>query len=313
MQGKKKKVFLAHLAVIGANVFYGINYVVAKGIMPDYLQPRVIILMRVAGAVLVFWIISAFFEKQKIDKKDFLKLAILGLLGTAINQVMFFEGLNLSTPINASIIIVGVPILVLVFSHFLLKEPLTRNNLIGVILGFSGSAYLILNGGSFSLDSDTFLGNIFILINSASYALFLVLVKPLMSKYHPLTVMKWVFLFGLIFVIPVSFYMLDETDFAAIPTKIWYAISYVILFTTVVAYFLNNYSLKRVSPTVNSTYIYLQPFLATVIALVLGKDKLSWHEVIAAALIFTGVYFVNRKSDVESNPPKVLPNSNDRK
>lgn len=301
MSGVKQKIILAHLAVIGANVIYGINYVVAKGIMPDFMQPRMIILLRVVGASIIFWLVALLFPRQHVAKKDMIRIAICAFFGIALNQVMFFEGLNLTTPINASIIMVGTPILVLVFSHFILHDKISRNKIIGIVLGFSGAAYLILSGGSLSLESGTFLGNLFIFINATSYGLFLVLIKPLMKKYSPITLMKWLFLFGIIYVLPVSFYMIEETDFAAIPNNIWMAIFYVIIFTTVLAYFLNNYSLKKISPTMNSAYIYLQPFLATVVTLVIGKDRLTWTEIIAATLIFTGVYFVSFKQ----NPNKI--------
>lgn len=200
---------------------------------------------------------------------------------------------------------VGTPILVMLFSHFILHDKISSNKIIGIILGFSGAAYLILNGGRLSFDSGSSLGNLFIFVNAASYALFLVLIKPLMNKYSPITLMKWLFTFGTLYVLPVSFYMIDQTDFSAIPTNIWMAIAYVIIFTTVLAYFLNNYSLKKISPTMNSAYIYLQPFLATLVALFAGKDKLTWTEIIAAAFIFTGVYYVSFKkasNKVETQP-----------
>ena len=289
-----RNLLLAHLAVIGANVIYGINYVVAKGIMPDYLQPRVVIVFRVAGATIVFWLISRFYPKPEISKKDFFRLAVCAFFGIALNQVMFFEGLNLTTPINASIIMVSIPILVLVFSSFILHEKMTSSKIIGVLLGFTGAAFLILSGGQISFSSGTFTGNILIVINASSYALFLVLIKPLMARHHPITIMKWLFTFGLVYVIPVSFYLLDDADYSSIPTNIWLSILYVIIFTTILAYFLNNYSLKKLSPTINSAYIYLQPFLATVVAMIVGKDRLTWEEVIAAVFIFAGVYFVNQ-------------------
>lgn len=294
MGRNSKNIVLAHLAVIGANMIYGVNYVVAKGIMPDYLLPRVIILFRIAGATLIFWIVSRFYKNPNIPKNDMIRLAICAFFGIALNQVMFFEGLNLTTPINASIIMVTVPILVLVASNIILKEKMTGNRIIGIMLGFSGAVYLILEGGSFSFAADTFLGNLFVLINATSYGIFLVLVKPLMAKYEPIVIMKWLFTFGLVYVIPISFYLIGEADYTNIPTNIWLSVLYVIIFTTVLAYFLNNYSLKNISPTMNSAYIYLQPFLATVVSLILGKDELLLSEVFAAALIFGGVYFVSR-------------------
>jgi len=293
MVKRKNLVLKAHLAIIGANLIYGLNYVIAKGIMPDYMAPRAIIMFRVIGAAAVFWIIDFFIKKPEVDKKDLIRLFVLSFFGVALNQIMFFEGLNLTTPINASIIMVGTPIAVLVMSHFILKEKLSGFKLLGIIFGSTGALWLILKNGQVSFSSATFLGNVFIVINASSYAVFLVLVKPLMKKYSPLTIMKWIFTFGLVFVVPVSYKQFVSTDFQTIPFNIWMSVVYVVLFTTVLAYLLNNYSLKNVSPTVNSSYIYLQPFLATVVSLLTGKDFLTWVEVVAAFLIFTGVYLVS--------------------
>jgi len=197
---------------------------------------------------------------------------------------------------------VGVPIVVLFFSHIIIGDKLTLNKIIGIALGTAGAVYLILQSGSLSLSSNTFVGNIFIVVNVTSYGLFLVLVKPLMVKYSPLTIMKWVFLFGLFYVTPVSLNLVISADYGAIPTNIWVSIGFVILFTTVFAYLLNNYSLKVLSPTVNSAYIYLQPVLTSVIALSFGKDTLTYVEVIAAMLIFMGVYFVSfKKTKINRN------------
>lgn len=295
MAGISKKILLAHLAIIAANVIYGINYVVAKGIMPDYFPPRVAIIFRVVSATIIFWVIGLFYPKDTISKADFLRLALCGFFGIALNQIMFFEGLNLTTPINASIIMVGIPILVLVFAHFMLHEKITKNKITGIALGMTGAVYLILQGVGGSFTSGTFLGNLFIFINASSYAFFLVLVKPLMVKYPPLTIMKWIFTFGLIYVLPVSIGLLGEPDYTGIPVNIWMSLGYVVVFSTVFAYFLNNYSLKVISPTINSAYIYLQPFLATVVALFAGEDQLSWTEIVAALFIFSGVYFVSFK------------------
>ncbi len=289
-----QKNFTAHLAVLGANIIFGLNYVIAKGIMPNWLEPRAIIILRVTGATLIFWLVELIGHSEKVARKDLLRMVVAAFFGVALNQIMFFEGLNLTTPINASIIMVGTPILVLLMSHFLIGDKITKRKTIGVILGFSGAAFLILRNGQLSLSSNTSLGNLLVLINATSYGLFLVLVKPLMHKYKPLTVMKWVFTFGLVFVIPVSWKQFTASDFSVIPFNIWLSIGYVIIFTTVIAYFLNNYSLKRISPAANSSYIYSQPIIASLVAVAAGKDHITTTEIIATLLIFTGVYFVNR-------------------
>jgi drug/metabolite transporter (DMT)-like permease len=291
----KKENLTAHLAVLGANLIFGLNYVIAKGIMPHWMEPRAIIFLRVTGATAAFWLVSIFVKSEKVDRKDMKRMFLLAFFGVALNQILFFEGLNLTTPINASIIMVGTPILVLVMAHFVIGDKISGRKLLGIVLGFSGAAFLILRNGHISLSSDTTLGNLLVLINASSYGLFLVMVKPLMSKYKPLTVMKWVFTFGLIFVVPVSIGEIFRTNFSIIPLNIWFSIMYVVIFTTIFAYFLNNYSLQRISPSANSSYIYLQPILASVVAIFAGKDKLTMTEVVASLLIFSGVYFVNKR------------------
>ena len=306
-----KKIYIAHLAVIGANIIFGINYVVAKGIMPDYLLPRPIIFLRVSGATVIFWLVSLLFPHEKVERKDLLRLAVCALFGVAINQILFFEGLNLTTPINAAIIMVTIPIMVLVFAHLIIGDKITRNNSIGILFGFAGAVYLILQGGNISFKADTTLGNLLTFLNASSYALFLVLVKPLLKKYSALTVMKWVFTFGLIYIIPFSLHLVIASDFNAIPANIWLSIIYVVVFTTVLAYFLNNFSLKTISPTMNSAYIYIQPLLATIVALLASKDTLTYVEILAAIFIFTGVYFVNFRK--EKSYPCKLENTNFKK
>jgi drug/metabolite transporter (DMT)-like permease len=291
----KKENLTAHLAVLGANIIFGLNYVIAKGIMPHWMEPRAIIFFRVTGATAAFWLVEMFTVKEKVAPKDLRRMFVLAIFGVAVNQILFFEGLNLTTPINASIIMVGTPILVLVMSRFVIGDKISGRRLMGIILGFSGAAFLILRNGHLTLSSDTTLGNLLVLINAASYGLFLVMVKPLMSKYRPLTVMKWVFTFGLIFVIPASIGEVVRTNFSVIPLNIWFSILYVVIFTTIFAYFLNNYSLQKISPSANSSYMYLQPILASLVAIFAGKDKLTMTEVVASLLIFTGVFFVNKK------------------
>jgi drug/metabolite transporter (DMT)-like permease len=290
-----KRNIKAHFALLGANTIYGLNYVIAKGIMPDYMMPRAIIFLRVAVTVIIFGILHFILPSQKVEKRDLFKLAICAVFGVAINQILFFEGLNLSAPINASIIITAIPVIILIFSHYILKEKITFIKVIGIIMGASGALMVILSNGGGEFKASTMLGNFLIFINAVSWALYLVLIKPLMEKYDSITVMKWVFFFGLIIVFPFTFPSFLSASLSVIPFKIWMSISFVVLGATIIAYFLNNYSLKSVSPSVNGIYIYLQPLIATVVAILYGKDELTWIKTIAAILIMAGVYSVTRR------------------
>lgn len=287
--------YLALAAAFIANLIYGLNYVIAKGIMPDYLQPRSIILIRVSVAALLFWVLKSFTKEEKIHKKHLFRIALAAFFGVAANQILFFEGLNLTTPINASIIMVGVPIAVLIFSQILAGERITSRKLTGILLGSFGAGFLILTSGKISLEPGYFLGNLLILGNATSYALYLVLIKPVMRHYQAITVMRWVFLFGTFYVIPLTLSPALADNWNVIPASIWLSIAYVVIFTTFFAYLLNNFSLKHIHPSTNSVFIYLQPFFASIIALFYQKDKLSLEDVVAALIIFVGVYFVISK------------------
>lgn len=294
------KNYIAHLAIFGANLIYGINYTVAKDVMPTYIEPLGFIFVRVSGAVLMFWFLFRFFYYEKIDKKDLLKLALCGLFGVAINQMLFFKGLNLTTPINAAVIMVTNPILVLLFGFAMLSEKFTLRKLIGITLGAVGAFLLITNGGNISLDPNHYSGNILVLLNASSYAIYLVMVKPLMQKYKPITVVSWVFLFGFIFVIPFGWNEFQAISWTTMPNFVLWEVVFVVVGTTFFAYLFNIYGLQTLNASVVSSYIYLQPVLASLIALWVQSDELSFIKLLSATIIFIGVYLVSKKSTLKN-------------
>ena len=285
----------AHIALFIVALIYGLNYIIAKEVMNGYIGPRGFIFMRVLGASALFWLFHAFAKsKEKIARSDWPRVLASGFFGVAANQMLFFEGLNLTTPINASVIMTGNPILVLIISAVLLKEPIRKGRLLGIFIGGAGALYLILGRGAAELlHADTSLGNLLILLNASSYAVYLVIVKPLMAKYDALQVVKWVFASGLVFVIPLGGPQFAAVDWHAWTPTIYVQAAFVVIGTTFIAYLFNIFALKTVSSTTVSTYIYLQPLLATLASLALAKDVLTWRIAIAAALIFAGVYVVS--------------------
>jgi len=290
------KIVLAHISLFVANLIYAINYTFAKDVMPDFIQPSGFILLRVTGAVTLFSLFYFLFVNEKVEKKDVIRLAICGVFGVAINQLLFFEGLNLTTPINAAIIMTINPVLVIIMSALILFEKINIRKGIGIALGLVGASTLILNGGSVSGNTNFMLGNMFVFINAASYGLYLVLVKPLMQKYHPITVMFYVFGFGLLYVLPFGYTELLDVDWVSFPTIIIWEVLFVVVCTTVIAYLLNSSALKLLNPSTVSIYIYLQPVLATLFAIFRGSDSLDEMKIIAAVIIFVGVYLVSVRS-----------------
>lgn len=284
----------AHLALLAVALIYGANYTIAKNVLDQsYLTPNGFILLRVIAGAFLFYIIHSIFISEKIEKKDILILFLCGVFGVATNQLAFFKGLSLTSPIHASLIMVSTPILVIIISSIYLREAITVKKLIGIAIGLIGAGILIYmsSGGNDKMSSVK--GDLYVLLNASSYGVYLVIVKKLMLKYHPFTVMKWVFGVGLILVLPFGAADLTKVNWADFPLDIWLAIIYVLLLTTFGAYVLNAFALATVNPTTASAYIYLQPVVATTIAVLFYNDVLSLGKIFCAMLIFTGVYLVS--------------------
>lgn len=287
---------LALFAAFGASAIYAANHTIAKGIMPTYIKPFGFILLRVVGAAILFWIISIWSPKENIKKSDWPRLIACAIFGMVINMLMFFKGLDLSTPINSSVIITISPIIVLVLSAILIKEKITFIKTIGIIIGFAGALSLILFGAEVRQDAPNIpLGNSLFIINATSYAFYLIMVKPLTAKYHVFTLMKWLFLIAVVINFPITISEFNEVQWASLPFEAIWKMGFVVIGTTVLTYLLNIFALKHLKATTIGAFIYLQPLLAIIFALALGADSLSIIKVIAAALVFLGVYLVTKK------------------
>ena len=295
-----KNIYKAHLALFGANVIYGANHIIAKGIMPEKIGPSAFVFIRLFCAAILFWTIK-FFIKEKMVRKDMLRLALCGLLGAAANQLLFFNGLNLTSPIDAAIIITSIPVMVLIFSVILLKEKITAYKLLGIAIGSLG-AILLISYGNKSGGTSSSLGNLFVFINACCYGLYLVIVKPLMSKYNSITIISWVFLFGFIFMFPFGIGQLLTTDFASFDLNTYLVIGYVVIFTTFFAYLFNIYALNYVSPAVNSSYVYLQPAVSFILVIIYAYILMSETyardinlvKILSCILVICGVYLISK-------------------
>lgn len=296
------KRIVALIAVCIATLIYGVNYTIAKEVMPMYLKPYAFILVRVIGATVIFWTIGLFIKAKKIEKQDYKKIFLASVFGIAINMLAFFKGLSLTTPISASVMMVTSPIMVLVFSSILIKKSIGKLRILGIFIGLIGAILLITYGKSITENAtNTGFGNFLVFINAASYGLYLVLAKSLIAKYHPIVFVKWLYLFGLIFVVPFGYQEISEVVWQEIPNTIYWNIGFVVIFTSCVTYLFNLYGLSKLKPTTVSVFIYLQPVIATVFALIVGSDSLSLIKIGATLLIFCGVYLVTKQ------PKKQIP------
>ena len=290
----------AHLALFLVNALYAASHLIAKGVMPSFLSPNVFIAFRVVGATALFWVLKILFFKEKVQRKDFFLLAVCGLFGVTVNQLFFFHGLNLSSAMNSGIIMTLNPIMVSILAFFILKEQLSTYKTLGIMMGAGGAILLTLTASTGNGDST--LGDVFLIINALSYAFFLVLVKPLMQKYSPFTVITYVFTFGTLFVLayPPTFMDISTTDFSVIPATVWLKIVYVIVGVTFLTYLLTMYGLKYLSASVSSSYIYFQPMLVILFAYVfvaigLSEDytnTITLPKIGYMLMIFFGVFLV---------------------
>ena len=291
------KRYLALVAAFLATSIYGINHTVAKEVMPIYIGSSGFIMLRLLGATLIFWIISLFTPNERIEKKDFFKIILASILGMCINMLAFFRGLELSTPINSGVIITLSPVLVLILSYFFLKERITIKKIIGILIGFSGAVFLILNSSPTGINAPNIpLGNSFFLLNASAYAGYLIVVKPLTTKYNIFTLMKWLFLIGFILSTPITYNQFIQVNWTELP---WFAIwrmSYVVIGTTVLTYLFNIYALKTLSPTTVGSFIYLQPIITIIFAVTTANDTLDTTKLLSCILVFIGVYLVSIKN-----------------
>jgi drug/metabolite transporter (DMT)-like permease len=257
----KHSIWRAHLALLLVNMLYGAGHILAKGVMPAFLTPTTFIFFRILGATLLFWLIKAFLPKERIQRKDIGLFMLCALFGVTINQLFFFHGLSLSSSINSGIIMTTNPILVTIIAYFLLKEKITATKVTGIVLGATGAILLSLAGNTGKGDST--LGDLFLFINAASYAVYLVIAKPLMQRYSPFTVITYVFTFGLFYMLiyPPTYIDIVQIDFSAIHPIIWAKITYIVIGVTFFTYLLTMYGLKYVGPSIASAYIYTQPVL----------------------------------------------------
>lgn len=287
---------LALIATSIATLIYGVTFTVAKEVMPMYIKPFGFILLRVGGAAIVFWILGLFVKATSIEKADYKKIIIAAFFGVGLNMLTFFKGLSYTTPISASVIMVTAPILVLIFASILLKEKLILRKIIGIVIGLIGAIVLIIYGSSSTTNAENvMLGNLLVFVNAASYAMYLVQVKKLIAKYNPIVFVKWLYLFGFLFVVPFGFSELVEVQWHLMPTSIYLKAAFVVLFTTCITYLFNLFALSRLKPTTVSVFIYLQPVIASIYALFVGSDSLNAIKIAATLLIFLGVFLVTKQ------------------
>jgi drug/metabolite transporter (DMT)-like permease len=303
------KNYQGHLALLCSSIFFGLNFVIAKSLLHGAVSPMGLNALRFLAGAVAFWAISLFMKPQKVLRKDLLILFGGSALGLMLNQILFIQGLARTSSINASIISTTVPMLTMLFSAMILKEPISLLKVTGVLVGGAGAVFLVLTSIHGVDQESSLLGDLLCMSSCAAYSLFLVITKPVSQRYSPVTVMKWMFLFAVLLIIPFSIPAVSKVDFAQFDRSNWWSLGFVLVFATVVPYFLIPVAQKSLRPTTQAMYNYVLPIVATALAVYMGTGVVTVPKVVASVLVFVGVYIVTRsksRSDMDASKGTML-------
>jgi drug/metabolite transporter (DMT)-like permease len=283
-----------HLALFAVALFYAGNFSFAKWAMPQYISPSAFILLRVGAGMLFFLVHYLFFSEERIEqRRDYWQLIVATFFGVVFNMTAFFKGLSMTSSINASVLMLIAPVFVVIFSAIGNKTPIKSLVYAGITIAFIGAA-LLVDVFHFSLDDEGLTGDILVMLNAISYAYYLYYVTRLLKKYNAMTITTFLFVFGFLMVLPVGASDFMQIAWETLPIKAIFAMIYVIVGVTILAYLLNAWALQNSNSTTVGSYIYLQPLLATLIAIFLGMDTLSIEKVGYGLLIIGGLFLVNK-------------------
>lgn len=309
----QSNIYKGHLAMLGANVLWGLMAPISKVVLSSgFINPLSLTTFRMLGAAIVFWLASAFTKKEHVHHQDLVKLFFAALLGIVLNQGSFIFGVALTSPIDASIVTTTTPILTMIIAALYLKEPVTGKKVLGIFIGAAGAMLLIMSSQTVAASegrSSNVWGDLLCLLAQLSFSLYFVLFKGLIGKYSPVTLMKWMFTYASICTIPFSYSSVSSIDFMNLPSELYYGVAYIVLGATFLSYLLVPIGQHILRPTVACMYNYVQPIVASTIAVIWGLDTFGLMKSIAIILVFTGVYIVTQsksraqmeRSDNKSN------------
>lgn len=285
-----------HLACFIAYAIFGFNIIVCKDLTSgNLIPPMVIFTLRSLAAGSLFWILSLFLPKEKVDRKDLIKIFAASMLGFFTCQITFLVGIPHISPMDCSIMTAMSPICTMIVAAIVIKEPITFQKAGGVAISFAGIIYLILSrvASSEGATESTPFGIFMIVLNVLSFSMYLGIFKPLIAKYSVVTFMKWIFFFSAAVTLPLSMKGMIQTEWTTIPAIQYAELAYLIVCATFISYFLIPIGQKRIRPTLVSMYTYVQPIITIAVSIWIGMDVLTWQKVAAAAMVFSGVIIVS--------------------
>ena len=290
-----------HAACFVAYAIFGLNIIICKDLTSSHIiSPMGLFSIRSVSAGSLFWLISLFMPKEKVDRKDYVRIFIASMLGFFLCQISFLIAIPEVTPMTSSIVSSLSPIYTMFIAAVAIKEPITVKKAGGVLISFVGIMILIFNSmHSAGATENSMRGILLMIVNGLSFALYLGIFKPLISKYSVCTFMKWIFLFSTLVSVPVSAGEIVSLEWSTVPGKLIAELGYLVFFAPFVSYYLIPFGQQRLRPTLVSMYAYVQPIIATGISICIGMDTLTWQKILSAVMVFAGVIIVSRSKSRE--------------
>lgn len=302
----RSRAYIGHLMILGTTIIYSFNTNFMKVVMPEWILPNGLVLLRCSASALGFWLISLFVHPPKTTpsptRKDILMMLLGGVLGLGGNLLLYINGLSLTGPIDAFVIRTTQPIIVIALGVIFLHTIFTKYKALGILIGLAGALYASIMPHE-GIVHDSFGGDILVFLSSVSYSFFLILIKPYSQKFDSITVMKWMSLSSFVIAFPFGIRELIQASVFTgnAPIHIWLELGYILLFATITGYFLSVYALNYISPFIESIYKYLLPITGAAISILMGLQKFSYHDPIALALIIIGFIIINKKRVIKEN------------
>ena len=288
----------AHIAVLSTNIFFAVNFSLVKYISPALVKPYALNLLRVGVSLILFWLLWTLSNiHPHIQRKHWPRFFLCALTGVAINQMLFIKGLTLTSAIHASLLMLLTPIIITVFAFIVLKERVTIPRALGLALGIGGTLLLVLTKEQSSSATNYLLGDLLIVINAISYTIYFIIVKPLMAEYPPLHVVRWVFTFGFFMILPFGWNEVFSIQWESFEWTHYASLAFIVIAGTFLAYFFNIYGIQYLGAGTTGAYIYTQPVFAAIIAVIFFHENLTPAKLLAAIMIFLGVFLVSFKRE----------------
>ena len=283
-----------HSAVLLANVIFGLGVPVTKLLLDEWVSPMAYMATRCMGAAAIFWLISLFMPRERVERRDLLVIMGGGLLGFVVSKTLTAWALHFTTPVYFSIIATLTPVATMVCAALLIGERLSLRGALGVAIGVVGALLMVMVGWQVGSGMNDLLGIGLAVLSLLTWAVYLIITRKVSVKYTAVTQMKWVFLVSTLAVLPFSWTDLQASRLYSSQWA-WSGVAemaFIVVFATVAGFFAIPFALRYLKTTTVSVYTNLQPIVASFVAIAIGQDLLSWDKPVSLALVLLSAWIV---------------------